>query len=314
MTTKVKTELKKEVKEEFKLPDKIILVKPVIRETTMNPKNHSGNWMYDNGRIDLTPRVSPENGQIVNPLTKEEQTWFESSSEARIDGFDFKLGDLAASKRKDNFWESFNVQIIKKTRGSIKEDEVLMKLDLSNPSDYLKYAVLRSNDAPGGPVAVGADRAYARASTRVVLVEKNAEFNRSVEDIDKMEEANKFFYAINNSVKEMINFLRIYNLENHVNSDISVDSSSAWCKQEINKLIISDVNKFLDVIKDKDSYKDKIFVITALKSELIKLGKGGAFFTKDGDFLGEDMSEVIGYLNKLEHQELKLQIKAKLGN
>lgn len=307
-----KSEIKTE-KEEFKLPNKIILVKPVIRETTMNPKNHSGNWMYDNGRIAITPRVSPENGQIVNPLTKEEQEWFETSKDAKVDGYDFKLGDLAANKRTDNFWEEFNVQIIKKTRGPIKEDEVLMTLDLSNPSDYLKYAVLRSNDAPGGPVAVGADRAYARASTRIVLVEKNAEFNRTVEDIDKMEEANKFFYQINNSVQEMTNFLRIYNLENHVNADIPTDASSAWCKQEINKLIVSDVNKFLSVIKNKDSYKDKIFVITALKNELIRLGKGGAFFTIDGDFLGEDMSEVIGYLNKLEHQELKLQIKAKLG-
>lgn len=296
----------------FTLPNKIILVKPILRYSTINPKGHSGNWMYDGGQLDIVARLDSLTGRIVDPLTQEEREFFEKSEEAKELGLDFKPGDLSANKSKDNYWENMSVKIIKKAVGPISEDTVLHKFDLSDPHQYLQYAILRSNDASGGVVAQGLDNAYNRASNVIVLVEKDAEFNKTVEDIDKFEKVFKFFMSINNSVEEMINFMRIYNLTNKVSADVPNDVNSNWCKTEINNLITKNTDKVLKVIEDKLSYKDKTLIISALSHNLIKIGKGGAFFTMEGEFLGEDMEETIMFLNKPQNQELLLQIKAKL--
>jgi len=314
--SKAKTETKTENKE---VPNplkegKVILVKPVIRNNYLLPKNHSGNWMYDNTGMSFMARLDRNTGQIIDPLTVEERKFFEDKSRASEHGLDFKPGDLSAKKIENNFWKKFKVRIIKKAKGALSEDNVLMRLDLSDPYDYFRYAVLRTWDGAGGSVAVGLENKYSRGTNRIVLVEKDEENKTSVQIINKEEEANKFFYSINHSVEDMRDFLKAFNLTYRMSVDVPEDGTVDWFKIEVKKLINNELDKFLSLIKQKDLYKDKVFMVRALKHGFVKIDRNKNYATSDNIPLGQDIEEAIESLNKDENQDLLLQIKAKLDN
>jgi hypothetical protein len=293
-------------------PGKIIYVKPIIRPNHMLPANHSGNWMYDNTGMSFTARLDINSGQIIEPLTVEERKFFEDPSRADEHGLDFQPGDLSAKKTKNNFWKNFKVKIVKKAKGPLSENNVLMKFDLGNPYDYFKYAVLKTWDGQGGKVAVGIDNKYSRATNRIVLVEKEEEHKTSINLINREEEANKFFYSINHSIDNMRDFLKAYNLTYRMHVDVPEDGSIDWFKVEVKKLINTELDKVLSLIREKDLYKDKVFMVRALKHGLVKIDRNKNYATPDGIPLGQDMEEAVKNLNKDENQDLLLQIKAKL--
>lgn len=313
--TKAKQTVKDKPMNEVKnplLPGKVIYVKPIIRPNHMLPDNHSGNWMYDNTGMSFTARLDIESGQIMEPLTVEERKFFEDPSRASEHGLDFQPGDLSAKKTKNNFWKNFKVRIVKKAKGPLSESNILFKLDLGNPHDYFKYAVLKTWNGPGGKVAIGINDKYSRATNRIVLVEKEEEHKTSINIINKEEEANKFFYSINHSVNDMRDFLKAYNLTFRMHVDVPEDGSIDWFKVEVKKLINTELDKVLSLIREKDLYKDKVFMVRALKHGLVKIDKYKNYATPDGVPLGQDMEEAIKNLNKDENQDLLMQIKAKL--
>lgn len=291
---------------------KVILVKPVIRPNYLLPSHHSGNWMYDNTGMSFMTRINPDTGQIIDPLTVEERAFFEDRTRAGEHGLDFEAGDLSAKKLKDNFWKTFKVKIVKKSKGPLTEDAVLLRLDLSDSYDYFRYALLKTWDGAGGKIAQGMNNKYSRGTNRLVMIEKSDEGKASVELINKEEEVNTFFYSINHSVDNMRNFLKAYNLTYRASVEVPEDGTSDWFKVEVRKLIINELDNVLKLIAEKDLYKDKVFMVNALKYGFVKIDRNKNYATSDNIPLGQHMDEAIKNLNKDSNQDLLLQIKAKM--
>jgi len=295
------------------LENRVILVKPVIRATRITPKGHSGNWLFDNTSIEFCTKLDINSGNMVEPLSAKEREFFENPENRNIHGLDFNPGDLSANKLKDNFWKTFKVKIIKKAKGAIPEEATLMTLDLSKPYDFFKYKILLTNDCEKGSVALGMENKFSRASNRIVLVEKDNENIDTIKKLDILETVNKFFYSINSSADNLRNFLRAYNFTYRAHVETPEDAGLDWYKIEVQKLINSNLSNVYKLIVDKSSYKDKIFIITALKNNLIKIGKYKNFETQDGVDLGRNLEEVIVNINSDEFQDLLMLIKTKIS-
>ena len=120
----------------FKLPKKVLKLKPVKKVRGDHGEihlKHEANFLFGQSKNTMAP-VIYKNGSYKNPLTREEQAFFEDSSKS---GLSFGPGDLSVTKKTDNFWTS--------REATIRLDENTVTLDLSNPHDYLKYAILRSD-------------------------------------------------------------------------------------------------------------------------------------------------------------------------
>lgn len=112
------------------LTNKKVIVRYIVKPSNLvqNPKHVLYGGMADNAHHEFVVPVYASNGQYYNVLTNDEKNYLEYA-------LGVEKNYLSIYKKEDNFWDNFKV-----TLG--KDDTVL---DLSNPSDYIKYKILCAN-------------------------------------------------------------------------------------------------------------------------------------------------------------------------
>ena len=208
MAKKLNQEEEVEVVSTFTLPNKKILVKPVIWDDEFIPKNHVAAWHYPTTGISLCVPIDKNTGVIKDPLTEEERAFFESE-QSRLD---LKPGDLSPYKKENNFWSKKRLNIPKPSE-IVTEDTVLLELDLSDPMQYLNYAIIRANTGYGAKVAPNKEE-FRNQKNRVVYITEEA---LELVDVVKKSELRKKAYIefdkISHSPTQMFSVLYILYLE-----------------------------------------------------------------------------------------------------
>ena len=120
-------------KNNFFLPSKKISILLNQKPTAFIPDiNHVSSGLAPNGKYSLVIPMDRD-GRLINPLTPQEQEFFEDSARS---GMYFGKGDLNITNPADrNFWLKYRLDIPKEG----------IHLDLSFPEDYLTYAAARVN-------------------------------------------------------------------------------------------------------------------------------------------------------------------------
>lgn len=292
----------------FSLPkNRKVLVKPILREGKWLSKDHSGNFMYDDAKLTITVPISAQTGQLVNPLTPEETTFFENRE---LSSLDFDKSDLSPYKKPNPktgelpYWYTKEI-IINKTNGVLNDDSVLMELDLSNPMDYINYKVLLANSGSGGIVAPSWDERFNQGTYRIALVDANYKSESESNRAKKLATAYKFFTPIMNSQSKMYEFLMVYWLENKNSTRPSRDSKVEWLASEIQRIIDNNVDSLLKIISS--NYEDKLLIHQAVEAGALTL-QGNTFVTVDGVPVGNNISEVILYFKDERNQEQRLKL------
>ena len=72
-----KEEVKVKESSTFVLPTIKVRVKPILRSGKWLPLGHSGSFMYDHTSIGLQVPLDKDTGRLKNPLTQQEQKFFE---------------------------------------------------------------------------------------------------------------------------------------------------------------------------------------------------------------------------------------------
>lgn len=299
------------VLKEFRLPNKKIYIKPIIKKGRWLDPTHSGNFMYDNTKLTLSVPLHISTGQLVDPLTAEEREFFEDK---RLSGLDFKEGDLSVYKKENkitgdlNYWLNFEYRI-HKNQGVVQDDTVLAELNLSDPMDYIKYKVCLTNSLPGGMVAPSWNKRFDQGTYRIVLVDADVEDDLSANEADKLSEAWAFYGTIQNSQTKLLEVLMVYWLENRKATRPPADAKIEWLKKEVSKVIKENVDGFLNLIKS--NYEEKLLINTAVKYGAIQIN-GKFFQTADGVPLGESLRDVILFYRDERHSEQKMKLIAQI--
>lgn len=287
----------------FSLPKTKVHVKPILRKGVWLPEGHSGHFMYDNTQIGIMVPIDSLTGKLKNPLTPEEQEFFETKA-----GLDFKPGDLNPYK-KDSFWENFKITV-RKADSIVDDKTILMTLDLSNPLQYLQYKIMLANSQPdGGLVAPSWEQREYSGTYRVALVHEGQQNMDKAKKADKMKLAYKYLSKIDSSNEAMFDFLTVYYLENAKSKRPSQDSSKDYYYSEIQDLIDNDLDGVVGIIEDANNYDYKLLVHRGLKINALKMVGGTRIETVDGIPVGNSLYQAVQWFKDDRHQDEYLRLK-----
>ena len=278
-------------KETFTPKREVVVVKPIMRARNplVSDPDHEAFFLVGTSTINYTLPVDRQNN-LINPFSsKEEQRWLEKELDL----------DLNIYKGTNNYWKTFKVRLGKDAK----------RLDLSQPKDYMDYLVLRANSlyiAPNG------ESMGARATYRYALVSEEFETKKNVKKADLEIEAFMALGKIVDDKDAMLNFLKVYGKK------VSPHSKKDFLVQEIRKLVDTDLEGFLHVIRDKENYDLKLLIANAVEvGALFKDGRkynlpGGDNLCNPGDV--PTLANAVAFLKYPGNQDIYTALKARVEN
>jgi hypothetical protein len=157
-------------------------------------------------------------------------------------------------------------------------------------------------------VAPNWDERLARAEYRFALVEEGYEEEKEQTTTNKVIEAYTYLGSVQNSIKQMKDFLGVYYMEKKEMKFVPEDADKDWLKKEIKKVIDNETDLALLIMNDPNA-KIKNFILQCLRSGAINKSARNKY-----DILGEGVSytydELVTYLTSAE--EIKADIYLKL--
>lgn len=279
-----------------------IIVRHIAKQTGLvkDPKHVLYGGMAENAkRVFTVPLL--RSGLLCDVLTKDEKNYLEY-----IMGLEPNA--MSVHNRKNNFWSTANEDGIS-TVTLYKHDNIL---DLSSPTDYIKYKILLANKDRIAP-SVKVLQDTPKATYEFVIIAEN--------DTTKMAKANMTLkmqcYKEYGKIEDDADKLRLI-IETIDGRPLSTYTKLEVLQTKINDLIQANSRLFLKVITD-DLLDTKV---------LLRKGIDGGFISKRGDYLylisgderiplcnnGEEptMNIAARYLNEPKHQELKFSLEAKV--
>jgi hypothetical protein len=274
------------------LENKKVYLKPVIRGGKMiTAPEHVAYFQYD-GAMNWFQLPKTELGVLANPFKDDEERKF----------FEEELDlDLNVNKKKDNFWHTFFVKVMK--------DYSLMHegytFNLSDPLDNLRYRVTKLQ----AMVAPSWDQRLNRGDYRFALVDENYAEEKEHTETNKTIEAYTYLGSIQNSLREMKDFLGVYYLEKKEMKFVPEDADKDWLKKEVKKVIETEVDLALKIINDGDA-KIKNFILQAIRSGAINKTARNKYDIP-GEGVSYEYDELVKYLKGAE--EIKADVYLKIA-
>lgn len=265
-----------------------------------NPKHVLSGGMAENSFKRFCVPILSSSGTYVNVLTDSEKAFLEEYM-----GLEYNA--LSIYKKEDNFWDDRNVEGVN-TVVLGKRDNYL---DLSNPTDYIKYKILLANKNFIAP-NLQALEDHPKATYQYVIIHKGAETENIGKNVSITMECYKAFGRIENDRHTMRTIIELLSLR-----PIAEDSNIEFLRGKINELIQADTKKFYAVISD-EYLPTKTLIKRAINAGLIYI-KGDYYYLKEGNIpmCGSNEEPTFNvaarFLNLPRNQQIKLLLESKLS-
>jgi len=264
-----------------------------------NPKHIMYGGMLENAvKVYTVPKL--KSGSFANVLTKDEKDFLE-------DVMGLEHNALSVYKRENNFWSDANDEGI--SRVFLKKSDNI--LDLSKPTDYIKYKILLANKDYICP-SLQDLREHPIASYEYVIVTKNADVTEDKHKMTNIMNAYRLFGVIENDDDKLRTIVELL-----TGRPVAVNTKSDFLKVQINKFIQESTSDFLKVVEDK--YLDaKILIKKAVEAGVVSKRGNYYYYRIDNSPLCESNQEptldiAAKFIMTPKHQELKLSIEAQLN-
>lgn len=275
------------------LQNKKVFLKPVVRGGKMiTSPEHVAYFQIDGANNWFQLPKHEVTGVLVNPFTTdEEKEFFENALDL----------DLNVNKKKDNFWHTFFVKIIK--------DYNLMHagytFHLNDPLDNLRWRVMKLQSI----VAPSWEERYKRGEYRFALVDEGYEAETEQTTTNKTIEAYTYLGSVQNSISQMKDFMGVYYLEKKEMKFVPEDADKEWLRKEIKKVIEQELELSLKIINDPSS-KIKNFILQGLRAgAIIKTARNK--YDVPGEGVSYTYEELVDYLTRAE--EIKADVYLKMS-
>ena len=278
-----------------------VIVRFVPSPTAMiHSKGHvlSGGMAENAKRSFTVPRLN-STGNFKNVLTNNEKEFLEKA-------MGLEYGALGIYRKNDNFWDDSNPNGIGKVILH-KQDNYL---DLSSPTDYIKYKILLANkDQIASSLQELED--HPKATYQFVIISENAETQMNLSKMD----ATKRCYMEYGKIEEDKDTLRVI-IETFEGRPTTPQTKLDYLQGKINEYIQRDPRRFLGVIQD-ELLPAKVLIKRSLEARLIGKKNDTYYLMSDGSPLceiGEEstLNNAAKYISNVKRQELKYMLEAKL--
>ena len=256
-------------------------------------KSHVGyGGLFDGNAVTLCVPILG-NGRYKNVLTNEEKDFLE-----RALGLDSNA--LSVYKSENNFWDNYKIRI----------DKEGLKLNLSDPNDYIRYKVLLANNTVVAP-SVKERMERPKATYRFEIVKIGEEASIESAKMDATMESYMEFGKIDKDLDTMRVLVELLD-----GRPYSPKETAVFFKSRINLLIQADAKRFLQYIKDPMLHT-KVIIKRAVELGKVSMKNDYYYLASDGSPLCEvneksTLSVAARYLNQPAHQEIKFLLESEV--
>lgn len=249
-------------------------------------KKHVGyGGLFDGNSVTVCVPVL-SNGNFKNILTNEEKDYLENAL-----GLDSNA--LSVYKTENNYWKNYKIRIEKEG----------LKLNLSDPNDYIRYKVLLANKNIVAPsVQERIDRP--KATYRFEIVRSGEEASMESLKMDSTMESYKEFGKIENDIDTLRVLVELLD-----GRPYSSTESAVFFKSRVNQLIQKDPKRFLQYIKDPLLHTKMIIRRSvelgkvSMKNDYYYLASSGAPLCEQNE--KSTLSVAARFLNQPANQDIK---------
>ena len=280
---------------EFKLPNKKVMVTPVKRKGSFVPAGHENEFLFKHSAYKIGVPRKQGNGEMVDPLTNEERTFFESKSS----GLSLEQGALSIYKQDRNYWKDFIVTL----------DKNILPLDLSNPMDYLRYKVLLTNK---DIIAPSEAEKFSKGTYKFAIIEEGALEESKAKKVSSKKDAWMAFGKISDSSTKLRNFINVYYFSRKGGKTIAPNASLEFLQIEAEKILEKDTQSFIVTLEDP-SYDTKVLIYQALEARAI-VREGLTYKTTEKVLIGDSLAEAVAFFDNDVNNEEIFKIKARIEN
>ena len=272
-----------------------IYVRFVPQETGfgITDKKHVGyGGLFDGNAITLVVPIL-SNGRYKNVLTNDEKDFLEKEL-----GLDSNA--LSVYKAEDNFWDNFKIRI----------DKEGLKLNLSEPNDYIKYKVLLANTEVVAP-SVKERIERPKPTYRFELVHLGEEASMENAKMDAMMESYKAFGKIEDDLDTLRTLVELLDGRPYSKTETIV-----FFRSRVNLLIQADAKRFLQYINDPLLHA-KVLIKRGVELGKLAMKNDFYYLASDGSPLCEineksTLSNAAVFINQPAHQDIKFLLESEV--
>lgn len=256
-------------------------------------KKHVGYGnLFDGNKITIVVPILA-NGRYKNVLTNDEKDFLEKEL-----GLDSNA--LSVYKTENNFWDNFKIEL----------DKEGLKLNLSEPNDYIKYKVLLANTHVIAP-SVKERMERPKATYRFELVHLGEEASIENAKMDAMMASYKAF----GKIEDDFDTLRVL-VELLDGRPYSKTETIAFFRSRVNLLIQADAKRFLQYINDPLLHA-KVLIKRGVELGKVAMKNDFYYLASDGSPLCEvneksSLQNAAAFINQPANQELKFLLESEV--
>lgn len=256
-------------------------------------KSHVGYGnLFDGNTVTLVVPIL-SNGRYKNILTNDEKDYLEKAL-----GLDSNA--LSVYKTENNYWDNYKIRI----------DKEGMKLNLSDPQDYIRYKVLLANSDVIAP-SVQERIERPKATYRFELVRLGEEASMESMKMNATMESYKEFGKIEGDVDTMRVLVELLD-----GRPYSKTENAVFFRARINTLIQQDAKRFLQYIKDPLLHT-KMIIRRSVELGKVSMKNDYYYLASDGSPLCEQnekstLAVAARFLNQPANQEIKFLLESEV--
>lgn len=280
-----------------------VIVRHIPKETGMvtDPRHILYGGLAENAkRTFVVPLL--RNGAFVNILTDSEKEFLEE-----VMGLEYNA--LSVYKTQNNYWDDSNMGCVNSV--TLTKDD--LRLDLSNPEDYIRYKILLANKDFIAPSMKELED-HPKATYQFVIIGQDTEINRAKVKMSTSMQAVKEFGKIEDNFDKLRYVLQV--LEGR---PVSPKTKIDFIQTKIYDFIQSrDSKRVLSILQDP-LLDAKVLIGKAVEYGIISK-RGDYYYLKaDGSAIcepGQDptLNVAAEYLNSPKHQDALFAIQGKLNS
>lgn len=281
----------------FTLPTEIVYVKPNFNNPGwIKNKNHRAFFLMEGTSVRImAPLKRGGHGALVNILTNAEKERLEEM-------MNMKDNELSVYRKDDNFWHTKMVTLTKDT----------LKLDLSDPNDYISYKILMHNkDLIAPSIKNVKDRA-----TYKFYIERPSEVSQIKSEKSQVNiDAWTTFGALANDKGRIIDFLRVYGesfpsysrLKNLSEKENKID----FLRNQLSEIVEADKELFIEVAQDP-LFDAKLLISKCHNKGLITKHAGKYHIKGESKPFANSLRDACEYIENEAQQDFKITLETKL--
>lgn len=269
------------------------------RGNTSDPKSPVYGNMAESA---INKFVVPRNttGELVAVLNEDEQDFFERY-------FNIPEGSMNPSRVTDNYWTTQRAGYI----NFVKLGKMDTYLDLSKPTDYIRYKILLANKDIICPSLTALENNYKR-TYRYVIKNEAQEAMVAGQNADIKLEVYKMFDAYKDDAQMLRSILYLFN-KKRINPRTKIDI----IKSQFVKVIDTNTKEIYLIMSSKNLEQKKVLLMAAEKGEVVE--RNGMYYNKENgqklcnDYEEPDLNTAANYLASTANAELMFNLQKKIA-